>query len=56
MPRSNYSSDAEYRASKGDTRKKDLEAAYDMDMKKKPKKKRPKMPTGGYSAAIGGGT
>jgi len=54
MPRSNYSSDAEYRASKGDTRKKDLEKAYDMDMKKKPKKK--KAATGGYSAAIGGGT
>ena len=57
MPRSNYSSDEEYRASKGDTMKKDLESAYDKYQNKGqggPKKPKPeKMKATGKKTAVG---
>ncbi len=49
MPRSNYSSEAEYQASKGNTMRKDFEAAYNKATKKK------KKPTGGTTAIGTGG-
>ena len=60
MPRSNYSSDAEYKASKNksssDVRRDDVSMAWDKSMNKK-KKKKPAYSTGGtVSGSVGGGT